>query len=163
MQWLSSGVVVDWNGEFHMMPVAGLEDQERAEVPYLSPDDIDCVEATRVAESRDFSDTNAADDGDYLEYKYGHYGRNAGSNSDVNPTPASSADDVSHDDNSTQADDPNNADDTAIADANKSDDDLAQARKRMRCRTTKSRPRTRTSPMAQTTTQATMGPTSTQA
>lgn len=123
---LSSGIVVDWNTEFHILPVAGLEDQVRPQVPYLSLEELDCVEAAQATESRDFSDTNAADDRDYLEYKYGHYGRYVGGNTDLNPTPAQSADDANKDDNSTQADDPNNSDNTITADENASGTDSAQ-------------------------------------
>ena len=126
VRWLSSGVVVDWNSEFHMLPVAGFEDQERPEVPYLSPDDIECIANAPATEPGDFSDTNAADEGDYMEYKYGHCGRNSGGNGDPNSTPAQSADDASRDGCSTQAEDPNNADNTAAADVNKSDDESAQ-------------------------------------
>lgn len=121
---LSSGIVVDWNSEFHMLPVAGLEDQVRPEVPYLSPDDLDCIAATGTTEPGDFSDTNAADDRDYIEYKYGHgnYG-----NSDPSPTLAQSADRANQNDYSVQTDDPNYDDNTAAKDANTRDDELAQA------------------------------------
>jgi hypothetical protein len=119
-RWLSSGIVVDLNRECHTMPLAGWEDQQRPEMPYLSPEDLECAETARATESGDFSDTNAADDGDYMEYKYGHYGRNFGGSSYQNPTPAQSSDDANRDDYSTQADDPNNAENTAAADENPS-------------------------------------------
>jgi hypothetical protein len=77
----------------------------------LSPDDLDCISSAPRTQSGDFSDTNASDDGDYLEYKYGHYGRYFGAGSYSNPTNDSTGEEYS-----TPADDPNNSDNTASAD-----------------------------------------------
>ena len=121
---LSSGIVVDWNSEVHILPVAGLEDEERPEVPYLSPDDLDCIAAAGSTEPGDFSDTNAADDRDYMEYKYGHYG-NYG-NSDPSPSLTQSADHANQDDYSVQTDDPSYDDNLTSKDANTRDQELTQ-------------------------------------
>jgi hypothetical protein len=127
---LSSGIIVDWNREIHVLSTAGLEDQERTELPYLSPEDLDCAEAAQSSEdtrannvnnSADLPETNAADDGDYMEYKYGHYGHYFGSDS---RTPKK-ADDANQYDFSTPADDPNNLENSVDLNEKKNDDDSA--------------------------------------
>jgi hypothetical protein len=113
---LSSGIMVDWNLDFHMMPVSGSEDDDRPELACLSTDELDGLSIVQRVDSADIADTNAADDGDYMEYKYGHYGRYFGGANYQNPTPAQSAKDGYQDDFSTQADDPSNVDNTAAID-----------------------------------------------
>ena len=65
------------------------------------------------------ADTDASDESDYMEYKYGHYGRRYGNNeSDKTDTPPASDNDAAADEESAKGDDAAETHDSATDDDN---------------------------------------------
>jgi hypothetical protein len=133
LRWLASGFIVDWNQECNVQRVARLDDQVRPSLPVFAPDDATAVAKTETATNKevasvDAANTNAADDQDYLEYKYGRYGRYYGHKPDTNQTAPQSTDESTKTDDSAKNnesmknDESANTDDSTKADNSTTDD-----------------------------------------
>jgi hypothetical protein len=140
VRWLSPGLIVDWNIDCIVTRVPGLKEQQPQDVPALEPgdlqDDVSQPTAEETASSKESgspeaADTDASDDSDYMEYKYGHYGRRYGNyeynKSNASPEsdndPAITGEESSKDDDAAQSDDSAVQDDSSTDKAEMPDDE----------------------------------------
>jgi hypothetical protein len=130
---LSSGLIVDFNQNWDTLPIAGLEDQSRESLPSLAPE-YDQTSEPALADDQSVSkpssaspvaaDTDASDDGDYMEYQYGRY---YGRKYDANPATPQSTENSARADDSSAADDGNDSaeDDSVNSGDTVQDDDVS--------------------------------------
>lgn len=149
LRWLSSGLIIDWNIDCFTGRGPVVDNLSREPMPALLPGaDLadepvpaaDEAAAGKDAASSPAADTSPAEDGGYMEYKYGHYGSYYGNKFGVNPaTPQSRVgaddcdnnsgnDDASMDDGAGVADESAMADDSTSSNTEDKDGDTADAK-----------------------------------
>ena len=136
VRWLSSKLVIDWNEGCKTQELTGVEDEQSADLPSLTPDDYQSAaidEATdeaatvqNVKPAADAAEMDASDDQDYLEYKYGRYGRYFGNSSMEEGTAQQSSDDSTETDDVAALDESTKTGGSAESDDSmKTDDSIA--------------------------------------
>jgi len=133
VRWLSSRLVIDWNEGCKTQELTGVEDEQSADLPSLTPDDTQTTatgpatdEAATGTTNKLAADMDASDDQDYLEYKYGRYGRYFGNSSREEGTAQQSSDDSTETDDVAAMDESTKSGGSAESDDSmKTDDSIA--------------------------------------